>query len=62
MASVTISISPEALARLKKLKRRGETFTEVILREVYEPCDTGREILDSLKRDYPPKRKLHHAA
>lgn len=62
MASISITISPKAHARLRKLKTSRESLTDVILREKCEPCDTGREILDSLKRDYPPRRKLRHAA
>jgi predicted CopG family antitoxin len=65
MASINITISPEAHTRLKKFKRaRKESFTDVILRELPEPCDTGREILDSLRRDYPPgaRRRRKDAA
>ncbi len=62
MPHVTINVSAAAHARLKKLKREGESFNDVILRELPEPCVTGREILDWLEREYPPKKKPRRAA
>ncbi len=58
MPSITISVSAEAHARLKKLKEGKESFSDLILRQLPEPCDTGVEILASLERDYGlPKPK-----
>ena len=54
MPSITITVSAEAHARLKKMKSPGESFSEVILRNCPEVCLTGGEILASLDRDYPP--------
>lgn len=50
MPSVTITVSTEAHARLKKLKRGNESFTSVILREVHDgPSMSGAEILEALR-------------
>lgn len=54
MPSITITVSAEAHARLKKMKTPGESFSEVILRNFPEVCHTGAELLASLRRDYPP--------
>jgi predicted CopG family antitoxin len=64
MPFLTITISAEAHSRLKKYKRKGDSFTDVVLRELPAsgPCETGREILDSLERDYPAKPKKARAA
>jgi predicted CopG family antitoxin len=43
--SKTITISDEAYERLSKSKKRGESFTEVILREV-PPKGKARDIMD----------------
>ncbi len=42
----------------------GTSFTDVVLRELpaSSPCKTGRQILDSLERDYPAKPKKARAA
>jgi predicted CopG family antitoxin len=55
MAFKTLTISAEAHARLKKLKGPGDSFTDVILRELPEPCDTAGEVLDWLSRIEVPK-------
>lgn len=55
MAFKTITISVPAYERLKKLKEPGESFSEVVLRELPEPYDTCGEILDSFKLRPSPK-------
>lgn len=55
MAFKTLTISEEAHQRLKKRKLSGESFTEVILREVPEVVETAGEVLDYLERMPPPK-------
>lgn len=54
MAFKTITISVTAYERLKKLKEPGESFSEVVLRELPEPCDTCGDILASFKRQPVP--------
>jgi len=51
----TIVVSDEAYTRLKKRKEPGESFNDVILRELPPLADTCGEVLDSL-RDYPAPR------
>jgi predicted CopG family antitoxin len=54
MASTNINISEPAYQRLKKLKKPGQSFSEVILEHVFPPpCSTAAELLDSL-RENPP--------
>ena len=55
MPSVTINISTRAHDRLKKNKLPGDSFSDVILREMPEPCDTAGELLDRLEHMEPPK-------
>ena len=62
MPHITLNVSTEIHARLTKLKRKGESFNDVLARELPEPCVTGREILDWLEKEYPPKRKTRRAA
>jgi hypothetical protein len=50
----TIALSAPAYARLKKQKLTGESFSDVVLREIPEVCNTAGELLDSLKNDPPP--------
>jgi len=57
MPSVTISISAEAHARLKKLKQRGESFSDVLLREVPDPDATLPQIVRQLWKETPPRRR-----
>lgn len=49
MPFTTITISTEAHARLRKLKEPGDSFSDVILRTVPEPCATAGEMLQALK-------------
>ena len=58
MAFKTLTISEEAHQRLKKHKLPGESFTQVILRELPEPLETAGQVLDFLKSEPPPKLDL----
>jgi predicted CopG family antitoxin len=56
MPSITITVSTEAHERLKKLKRPGQSFSDVILEHTYPPpCETAGEIIESLRSNPPPK-------
>src|SRR5207237_2496285 len=55
MAFKTLTVSEEAHQRLKKHKLPGESFTQVILRELPEPLETAGEVLDFLKSEPPPR-------
>ena len=55
MAFKTLTVSEEAHQRLKKHKLPGESFTQVILRELAEPLETAGEVLDFLKSEPPPR-------
>ena len=55
MATTTIPISQPAYRRLVKLKQPGESFSDVLLRELPEPCDTCGEVLDYLQKHGVPK-------
>ena len=55
MASTTISVSESAYRPLKKLKLPGDSFSDVLLRELPEPCETCGEVLDSLEKRGVPK-------
>lgn len=55
MPSITITLSVEAYARLKKLKEPGDSYSDVILRELPDPCLTAGELLDRLEREGVPK-------
>jgi predicted CopG family antitoxin len=48
MATVTISVTTEAHQRLKNLKQAGESFSEVILRELPQKAKSAGELLDIL--------------
>jgi predicted CopG family antitoxin len=50
MAFVTLTINTEAHSRLKKLKTPGDSFSDVILRELPEPWETAGDVLDGLER------------
>ena len=58
-----IGINDEAYARLKKFKMPGDSFSEVILRELPEPYKTAGEIEDHFtKHGVPPAEpKLRRA-
>lgn len=55
MAFVTLTINTEAYSRLKKLKARGDSFSDVILRELPEPWRTAGDVLEGLERMQVPK-------
>ena len=55
MAFVTLTINTEAHRRLKKLKTPGDSFSDVILRELPEPWETAGDVLDGLKGMQAPK-------
>jgi predicted CopG family antitoxin len=55
MAFVTLTINTAAHSRLKKLKAPGDSFSDVILRELPEPWETAGEVLDGLERMQVPK-------
>ncbi|HZR16317.1 MAG TPA: antitoxin VapB family protein [Verrucomicrobiae bacterium] len=55
MAFKTLTISAEAHQRLKKRKLPGESFTQVILREIPEPLETAGEVLDYLRSEPAPQ-------
>ena len=53
-ASKTLTISEQAHQRLKKHKLPGESFTQVILREMADPAETCGEVLDRFESLPPP--------
>ena len=55
MATTTISIKQAAYERLKKQRMPGESFSDVILREIPEPLETAGEILDYFSNHSVPK-------
>jgi len=55
MATISLTITTEAHARLKALKMPGDSFSEVILRETPHPARTAGELLDRLERAGVPK-------
>ena len=55
MAFVTLTINTEAHSRLKQLKSPGDSFSDVILRELPEPWETAGDVLDGLERVQVPK-------
>jgi predicted CopG family antitoxin len=55
MARTTIKVTQPAYDRLKKQKLPGETFSDVVLREIPGPRETAGEILDYFKLHPIPK-------
>lgn len=55
MARTTIALNDEAYRRLKQAKRKGESFSEVVIRTMRECGNTAGEILDLSERDTPPR-------
>lgn len=58
--SKTITISDDAYARLKRHKRSGESFTDVIVDMIPHPAETGDELLRQLGV-IKPKKQEHEA-
>ena len=54
MASTTITISAEAYKLLKKAKRPGDSFSDVIVSYIRPPARTAGELLDRLEEIEPP--------
>jgi len=50
MSYKTLSIRTEAYRRLKKLKAPGESFSDLILRELPEPWQTCGDVLEGLRQ------------
>ena len=48
-------LNEEAYKRLKKLKRRGDSFSDVILRELPGPLDTCGEVLEYFTKQGVPE-------
>jgi predicted CopG family antitoxin len=55
MARTMIKVTQPAYERLKKHKLPGETFSDVVLREIPGPCETAGEILDYFQTHPVPK-------
>jgi predicted CopG family antitoxin len=55
MACTTIALTQPAYERLKKQKLPGESFSDVVLREIPNPCETCGDVLDSLKQKPVPE-------
>jgi predicted CopG family antitoxin len=54
MASTTITISSEAYELLKRAKRPGDSFSDVIVSYIRPPARTAGELLDRLEEIEPP--------
>lgn len=52
MATTTISLTDDAYEALKRLKREGQSFSEVVLENLRPKPTTCGELLDSLERDF----------
>jgi len=50
-----IALTPPAYERLKKQKLPGESFSDVVLREIPVSCKTAGEILDYFESHPVPK-------
>jgi hypothetical protein len=55
MSYTTISVNDRAIARLRKNKLPGDTYSDVILRELPDPADTIGELLDRWEHEEVPK-------
>ena len=55
MASTNVSLNESAYKRLRKLKLPGESFSDVVLRELPEPLETAGEMLDHFEKHGVPK-------
>jgi hypothetical protein len=52
--SVSITLKRPAYERLKKLKEPGESFSDVVIRHLPQPCDTCAEVEDYLTKNGVP--------
>ncbi len=55
----TITLSDAAYTRLAKHKRTGESFSDVVVDMIPEPCATVGELLNQLRK--PAKKKKSNA-
>ena len=55
MASTTITLNEEAYRRLRLLKQKGESFSDVVIRRLPQHADTFGELLDFSEQDPPPR-------
>ena len=53
--SINITLTKPAYDRLKKLKEPGESFSEMVMRELPERCDTCGEVEDYFTKYGVPK-------
>ena len=54
MASTNVNLNEAAYKRLKKLKLPGDSFSDVLLRELPDPCETAGELLDHFTKQGVP--------
>jgi predicted CopG family antitoxin len=52
MATTTISIKTEAYETLARLKKKGQSFSDVMLQNLRAKPKTCGELLDELERDF----------
>ena len=52
MATMNINVKSEAYEALKSLKKKGESFSDVILKHLRPMPKTCGELLDELERDF----------
>ena len=58
MAFKTITIQVPAYERLKKLKLPGDSFTDVLLRELPDPLETFGDVEDYFQKHGVPKANV----
>jgi predicted CopG family antitoxin len=55
MATITLTVTTEVHAKLKKLKVGHESFSEMLMRELPDRANTCGEVLEKLKgKELPP--------